>query len=231
MKDSTITLLGLTALLSTSSSAQSPAYPPLREYLMSQGAEVALARSAAPANLTEQATIKVLTPTGYRIVTNGKDGFTCLVLRGWAAPTYTPREFRNLVYDPTVRAPICFDSIATRTVLPYYEMRSRLGMEGKNVGEIALAIQGAYAAGQLPKREGVSFAYMWSADQILGPPPIGHWHPHVMVFAPYYDNTTLGGNAFGSPLPQLTDDAGTPFAVVVIPVDHALAVKARSANP
>ena len=32
------------------------------------------------------------------------------------------------------------------------------------------------------------------------------------------------GNPFGSPLPQLTDDAGTPFAVVVIPVDDGLAV-------
>jgi hypothetical protein len=41
----------------------------------------------------------------------------------------------------------------------------------------------------------VSFAYMWSADQILG--PAGHWHPHMMVYVPNYDNscsetTTLG---------------------------------------
>jgi hypothetical protein len=48
-----------------------------------------------------------------------------------------------------------------------------------------------------------------------------------MVFAPYYDNAMLGGNEFGTPLPQVTDDAGTPFTVVVIPVDHGLAVKAR----
>jgi hypothetical protein len=37
----------------------------------------------------------------------------------------------------------------------------------------------------------------------------------------------LGNNEFGSPVPQLTDDAGTPFAVVVIPVDDKLARKAR----
>jgi len=35
----------------------------------------------------------------------------------------------------------------------------------------------------------------------------------------------LGGNAFGSVLPQASDDAGTPFTVVVIPVDDRLAVK------
>jgi hypothetical protein len=37
----------------------------------------------------------------------------------------------------------------------------------------------------------------------------------------------LGGNEFGSPLPIVTDDAGTPFAVVVISVDEKLAVKAQ----
>ena len=37
----------------------------------------------------------------------------------------------------------------------------------------------------------------------------------------------LGGNEFASPLPFVTDDAGTPFAVVVIPVDDKLAIKAR----
>jgi hypothetical protein len=47
---------------------------------------------------------------------------------------------------------------------------------------------------------------------------------HLMVFAPYYTNAMVGGNEFGSPLPQLSDDAGTPFAVVVIPVDEKLAV-------
>jgi hypothetical protein len=49
----------------------------------------------------------------------------------------------------------------------------------------------------------------------------------MMVFAPYYENSMLGGNPFGSALPQLSDDAGTPFAVVLIPVDDRLAISAR----
>ena len=40
-----------------------------------------------------------------------------------------------------------------------------------------------------------------------------------MVFSPYYKNGMLGEIQFGAPLPQVTDDASTPFAVVVIPVD------------
>ena len=47
----------------------------------------------------------------------------------------------------------------------------------------------------------------------------------MMVFAPYSENAMVGGNAFGSPYPQVSDDAETPFAVVVIPVDDKLAVK------
>ncbi len=81
----------------------------------------------------------------------------------------------------------------------------------------------AYAKGELPKRDQVTFAYMWSAKQSLGP-GIGHWHPHVMLFAPYYNNSMVGGSPFGSPFPQGSDDAGTPFSVVVIPVDDKLAV-------
>src|SRR5258708_37104555 len=99
-------------------------------------------------------------------------------------------------------------------------------MEGKTRDQIAEGVQAAYAKGELPKRDSVSFAYMWSADQNLAS-GIGHWHPHVMIFAPYYDNSMVGGNPFGSPLPQLSDDAGTPFSVVVIPVDHHLAISAE----
>ena len=209
-----------------SAHAQSPKYPPIGEYLMPQANEIGLAKSAAPANISSRATIKVLTTSGYEVAQKGDNGAVCMVMRGFSAPTYTPAPFRNLVYDPTVRAPICFMPQAVREVLPYYELRTKLAMQGKNPDEIAEGVQAAYAKGELPKRTGVSFAYMWSADQNLAS-GIGHWHPHLMVFAPYYDNSALGGNTFGAPLPQVSDDAGTPFAVVVVPADDNLAVKAE----
>jgi hypothetical protein len=64
---------------------------------------------------------------------------------------------------------------------------------------------------------------MWSADQQLGP-GVGRWHPHMMVFAPYYDNAMLGGNDAGA-APFVNDDRGTAFTVIVIPVDDKLAIK------
>lgn len=228
MKKLRFLLISLLGSVATSAAlAEGPKYPPLSGYMMAPEAEVALAKSAAPGNISGRATIKILTATGYRVEAEGDNGFVCLVLRGWSAPTYTPSPFRDLVYDATVRAPICFNPAASRTVLPLQELRSRLAMEGNGPEQIAEGIEAAYAKGELPGMETVGFAYMWSADQNLGP-GIGAFHPHVMVYAPYYEKAMLGGNEFGSPLPFVSDDAGTPFAVTVIPVDRALAIKVGS---
>ena len=56
-------------------SAQEAKYPPLSEYLMPQDAEVALAKSSAPDNISHRATIKVLTPSGFQVVHEGDNGF------------------------------------------------------------------------------------------------------------------------------------------------------------
>ena len=110
---------------------QSAKYPPLSEYMMTPEAEVALARSAAPENISGHATVKILTPSGYKVATPGDNGFVCLVMRGWAAPTFTPVQLRDLVYYAKLRAPICFNPVASRTVLPLQELRARLGMEAR----------------------------------------------------------------------------------------------------
>ena len=228
MKKLTMSLVFLVATLDAAALlAQSPKYPPLSEYMMARDAEIALARSAAPDNISGHATIKVLTPSGFQTVHDGDNGFVCMVMRGFTgAPTFTPVQIRAFItYDAKTRAPICFNPQAVRIVLPYYELRTKLGLEGKTAEQIAEEVQAAYTKGEIPKRTEVSFAYMWSADQVLG--PAGHWHPHMMVYLPNYENTMLGNNDPGSHLPAIGDDAGTPFAVGVIPVDDKLAIKAR----
>lgn len=209
--------------------AQAPpgTYPPVADYLMPREAEIALARSAAPALIADGATVKVLTTTGYEVAAQGGNGAVCLVMRGFTGPTYTPAPLRDLVYDPSIRAPICFTAPSARVVLPYYELRTRLGLAGRTPDQIAAAVEAAYARGDLPARTDVTFAYMFSAHQHLG--PVGAWHPHVMVFVPYADRTTVGDTPFGGLLPTVTDDAGTPFAVVVIPVGEQQFVK-RATN-
>jgi len=215
------------SMQAASAHGQSSKYPPLNEYMMTPEAEAALARSAAPEAISGHAMVKLLTPSGYKVATQGDNGFVCLVMRGWGAPTFTPAQLRDLVYYAKLRAPICFNPIASRTVLPLQELRARLGMEGKTPDQIAEGVQAAYAKGELPRMEMVAFAYMFSADQDLGP-GVGAWHPHMMVYTPYYENSMLGGNQFAGALPIVSDDAGTPFAVTVIPVAHELAVKAKA---
>src|SRR5512147_1225898 len=99
-----LALLGaLLALPGSALHAQQSQYPPLDRYFMPRDAEVALARSAAPASISDHATIKVLSRSGFEIAHRGDNGAVCMVMRGFSAPTYTPAPFRDLVYDATVR--------------------------------------------------------------------------------------------------------------------------------
>ena len=98
---------------------------------MNFGPRNALAKSAAPESISARATIKVLTASGYKVVAEGGNGFVCIVMRGWRAAAFTPAPLRDLVYYSKLRAPICFNPVASKTVLHLQELRARLGMEGK----------------------------------------------------------------------------------------------------
>ena len=98
MKKLTITLLLLISAILNASAARAQAkYPPISEYLMPQDAEIVLARSAAPASISDHATIKVLTKSGFQVAQQGDNGSVCMVMRGFSAPTYTPAQFRQWI--------------------------------------------------------------------------------------------------------------------------------------
>jgi hypothetical protein len=208
--------------------AQSQKYPLLSEYLMTPEKEITLARSAAPESISSRATVKILTTTGYKVAAEGDNGFVCMVMRSWAAPSFWPEKQRQSIYDPKVLAPICFDPVASRTVLPLQEFRTRLGMEGKDPDAISREVAMAYATGKLPKMESVAFGYMWSAGQYFGA-EVGAGMPHMMVYAPYYKNSMLGGNEPGL-APFVLDDEGTPFTVIVIHITGNEAIKPKPAG-
>jgi hypothetical protein len=192
-------------------------YAPYSEYEMPRESEIALARSAAPDSVSAKATIKVLTRKGYEVAVKGENGFTCLVMRSWSA---APDP--GISYYAKLRAPICFDAVASRTVAPMEELKARLGLEGKPPDTIASEVAQAYGNGQLPKMDSVAFGYMWSAAQDTGP-PFGAWHPHMMVYAPYYENSTLGGHELAGHLPFVAG-GGTPYSIAIIVVNDKLAI-------
>jgi len=188
---------------------------------MSPEAEIALARSAAPDSVSAHATVKVLRPSGYKVAVQGDNVFVCIVMRGWGPDVYTCTA-PDLVYYAKLRASICFNPVASQTVLVLQELRARLGIEGKTPDQIAGGVQAAYARGAENGDGGI-----W-VHLSCGPGPgVGAWHPHMIVYIPYYENAMLGGNQLGGALPIVGDDSGTPFGVTVIPVEHNLAVKAQ----
>src|SRR2546423_12469192 len=104
MKKTLITLLF--AVTSIALFGQEVKYPPLSAYMMPRDAEIALAKSAAPPDISGRATIKVLTSSGFEVADEGDNGFVCLVMRGFTgAPTFTPAALRAIAYDPSTAAP------------------------------------------------------------------------------------------------------------------------------
>jgi hypothetical protein len=74
-----------------------PSMAPLDQYLMARDAEIALARSAAPDSISKDAEVMVLGQHGYETAVKGKNGFVCIVERGWTAgiddPSFGIRSF------------------------------------------------------------------------------------------------------------------------------------------
>lgn len=194
--------------------AQAPysAEAPLHQYMMSsKDAEIALARSAAPASISSAAEVLVLGPTGYVTAVKGSNGFVCLVERSFAAATDDP-----VFWNPRVRGPVCVNSPAARTYLPTVLLKARLALAGRSKTQIAQAVASAFDTKKLPPLEPNAMSFMLSKQQYLGDSP-KRWHPHLMLFVPGDVSTLWGANLHGSPVLAEKDpeDRMTTFFILV----------------
>ena len=172
-----------------------PAMAPLDAYLIAdQNAEIALARSAAPASIAKEAEVMVLGKSGFTTAVKGTNGFLCLVERSWANPTDDP-EFWN----PKARAPICFNAAAARSFVQIFLMKTRLVLQGKSRREILAATTAALDSKELPPLEPGAMCYMMSKQQYLND-HVMSWHPHVMVFEPGDAAKSWGADKDDSPI-------------------------------
>jgi len=196
-------------------SAPYPAMAPLDQYLMAdRGAEIALARSSAPEAIAVDATVLVLGKDGYETAVTGKNGFTCLVERGWTSPFDSP-DFWN----PKLRGPVCYNPQAVRSILPYTINRTKLVLAGATKAQLHASIVAAVAKGELPVPETGAMSYMMAKDGYLGD-GVGHWHPHLMFHIPKIDPASWGVNVPGSPVVyngQFTD-MPEPEIIFLVPV-------------
>jgi hypothetical protein len=196
-----------------------PAMAPLDQYLIAdRDAEIALAKSAAPPALSSGANVMVLEKDGYHTAIEGKNGFTCIVERGWMSPLDST-DFWN----PKLRGPICYNPPAVRSILPYTILRTKLILSGLTKDQMVDNIRSQLANGLLPLPEAGAMSYMMSKDQYLGDDG-GHWHPHLMFHLPRgMGAASWGANLDGSPVVLDTDhhDMGPePETIFMVPVDH-----------
>jgi hypothetical protein len=177
--------------------AQSDPYPkmaPVDQYMMEKNAEIQLARTAAPDSISRDATILVLGRQGYETAVEGKNGFVCMVGRGWTGMFDWP-EF----WSPKVRAADCMNPQAARSILPIVYLRARMVMAGRSKADIMSALKIAYEKKQLPSLEIGAMDYMMSKPSYLTDEG-DHSLPHLMFYTPFKDGKDWGSGAAGSPV-------------------------------
>jgi hypothetical protein len=188
-----------------------PSMAPLDQYLMERNAEIALAKSAAPPSIAQDAEVMVFGRKGYEIAVSGKNGFVCVVERGWTAPIDNPN-----FWNPKLRGPICFNAAAVRSYLPLTLKKTELVLAGRSREQIGEAIGSGIDKKELPRMEPGAMCYMLSKQGYLDD-RAGHWHPHLMFFAPLTEPEVWGANQDGSPLlaQKVETDRLTIFMVPV----------------
>ena len=167
---------------------------PVDRYLMEKTAEIQLARSAAPDSITRDATVLILGREGYETAVEGKNGFVCMVERGWMGAFDWPEY-----WNPKVRGADCLNPQAARSILPIANLRTGMVMAGHSKAEIVSAIKAAFERKQLPKLENGAMAYMMSKSAYLTDQG-DHNGPHLMFFSPVTDSKDWGSGAAGSPV-------------------------------
>lgn len=187
-----------------------PKMAPIEQYLMDRTAEIALARTAAPESISRDAEILVLGRHGFETAVKGKNGFVCIVGRGWSSAA--DPDFWN----PKVRVPICANAPAARTYLLAITKITDLVLAGRNLTRVNEAIANAVAKKELPPMELGAMCYM-TGKQGYGGDVVPHWPPHLMFFYSDTDPAIWGANLPGSPVIGIADPLArlTQFVIAV----------------
>lgn len=181
--------------------------------LLPKPLETALALSAAPEHLRDEASVYLLERGGYVLARQGSNGFVCLVRRAGVTP--------SVFYD--IIAPMCFDAEGSKTLLPAIFEQTRLLEAKKNPAQVLAKIEAGFADGtyQTP-RAGIN--YMLSAANFLpdrrNPGHVFHYLPHWMFHAPGMSRKDAGQaerlNIFGQE--AFVTPPGKPWSFLVVPM-------------
>ena len=190
---------------------------PLDQYLMTdRNAEIALARSAAPESISGDAEVLVLGRHSYETAVKGKNGFVCVVERGWMSP-FDGDSAANF-WNPRIRGPVCYNPPAARCILPMTFKRTELVLAGQTKAQIIDGIK-TFMKQELPPLEPGAMSYMMSKEQYLTDDGRHHWMAHLMFYTPLMDGAVWGADLPKSPVmlnPQFSG-APEPIDVFMVP--------------
>jgi hypothetical protein len=209
--------LGAISKMQAQSKNPYPTMATLDQYLIpDRNAEIALARSAAPDSISHDAKVLVLGPHGYEAAVEGKNGFVCLVERGWMGPF--DGEFSTNFWNPKIRGPVCYNPPAARSILPLTYKRTEMVLAGQSKAQIIDGIK-TFIKQELPPLEPGAMSYMMSKDQYLNDGAHHNWMAHLMFYTPLMDGGTWGADVPKSPVmlnPQF-NGAPEPIDVFMVP--------------
>jgi hypothetical protein len=175
-----------------------------RRPLLPRDREISLARSAAPAGVSDSATIYLLTDRGYEVALRGSNGVSCIVSRSWAASV----------------EPVCYDQEAAETIMRMELRRVELLHQGVSKDSVERDIALGLTAGRfrLPRRPAMSYM-MSSAQQLISDDgrPVGRWQPHLMIYYPFLTGRDIGA-ASPDPTAVMVVDEGQPSSQMMIVV-------------
>lgn len=212
-----VSITSVTTLLPAAGHAQTakasyPTMAPIERYLMASDAEVALAKSAAPASISGDAAVLILGAKGYETTVKGRNGFVCIVERSWATYFDDP-EFWN----PKSRAPNCYNAAAARSVLPAYLSRTEWVLSGVSKSAMQERSRAALVATETKAPEMGAMCYMLSKDGYLSDAVGGPWHPHVMFYMPRGASPSEWGSDVAQS-PVFSVRADEPYVTFAVPV-------------
>src|SRR5579863_2538855 len=195
-----------------------PVMAPVEQYLeTSASAEIELARTAAPASISGDATVLVLGNHAYETAAQGKNGFVCLVWRSWVS--WAPGDDDAEFWNPRFRAPICFNPAGVRSVLPAYLERTKWALAGTSKADMKERTRAAIASKRMAMPEPGALGFMMGKE---GGYAIGHDFPHfstphVMMFLARTDSADWGAGLHGSPIiaEQTEPEPITVFDILV----------------
>ena len=193
-----------------------PNMAPLEQYLMAdRNAEIAMARSAAPAAISRDADVLVLGRHGYETAAKGKNGFVCVVERGWMSP-FDGENGANF-WNPKLRGPVCYNPPAARSILPMTYKRTEMVLAGQSKAQMIDGIK-TFIKQELPPLEPGSMSYMMSKEQYLTDGGHHNWMAHLMFYTPLLDGAVWGADLPNSPVMLNPQFGGAPEPIDVFMV-------------